>query len=169
LRRTKTDVANKICLSFYVTDRHLNLEDIAIDGEDIYLMYWIDQLIPIYDPEDIRAHILRENRWVKPYLPHAFQSYRMLPDYRVDRGKGQSAFRRAFEKMWGGAYGDMLEHRAKRIQEKKMSRNYESIKNEPDTRVVIDDTMLKFHENDRRALFREEWKKRYAPHIESLT
>jgi len=159
MRRHKEHVANKICLSFYATDAHLNLSDVTIDEPDIYMAYWIAQLIPIYDPKNIRAKILKENSWVKTYIPQGMGAYRMHPAFRVeDRGVGKK-IRYMFETMWKSGYGDLIEKQAKQVQEKKMSINYASVKDEQDTRVVIDDTMLKFHENDRRAQYRDEWRK----------
>jgi len=168
MRRHKEHVANKICLSFYVTDAHLNLSDVTIDEPDIYMMYWIAQLIPIYDPKNIRTQILKENAWVKKYLPQALSSYRMHPMFRVENGGIGKRVKKMFETMWGSGYGDMIESQARHAQQKKMAMNFSSVKDEKDTRVVVDDTMLKFHENDRRAHYREEWRKRLHSNSESL-
>lgn len=166
MRRHKEHVANKICLSFYVTDAHLNLSDVTIDEPDIYMAYWIAQLIPIYDPKNIRAEMLKENKWVKQYLPQALGAYRMHPMFRVEDKGFSKKIKRMFETMWGSVYGDMIEKQAKQAQEKKMAMNFSSVKDEKDTRVVIDDTMLKFHENDRRAYYREEWRKRLQKYLQ---
>jgi hypothetical protein len=162
LRRTKTNVANKICLSFYVTDAHLDLSDIAIDTPDIYLMYWIEQLVLVYDPDNLKEELSKKNQWVKKYLPHGFQSYHISDRYRVQNTPVQRFFRHIAERAWHGSYGDILERYAKQIQEKKMSANVGSVQGLPDTRVVVDDTMLKFHENDRRLHFRDEWRSRLS-------
>lgn len=162
LRRTKTNVANKICLSFYITDAHLDLSDIAIDEPDIYLMYWLDQLVPVFDPDGLREELLAANQWAGTHLPHGFRPYNISGRYRVDTTPASRLFRRMFERLWRDAYGDMLERRAKEFQKKKMAMNVESIQGLPDTRVVVDDTMLKFHEHDRRAYFRDAWHKRLA-------
>lgn len=168
LRRTRTRVANKICLSFYVTDAHLDVSDIAIDEPDIYLMYWIDQLVPIYDPDNVRERMTQKNSWVKRALPHAFQPYRMSERFRVDRTPIQQWFRRIVERLWRDSYGGMLERQAKHIQKKKMATNRESVQGLPDTRVVINDTMLKFHENDRRQYYRDAWRERVSAHDANL-
>jgi len=160
MRRNKKHVANKICLSFYVTDEHLNVSDVAIDAKDIYLAYWIDQLIPVYDPENLRADIMKANSWAHIFLPNAFKPFVLHPRWRVADSSIGRKVKRMFEILWAGGYGTLIEKQAKAAQERKMAMNFSSIKNEPDSRVVIDDTMLKFHENDRRAKFREEWMER---------
>ncbi|MFH1286512.1 MAG: hypothetical protein ABII02_02045 [Candidatus Magasanikbacteria bacterium] len=162
LRRSKKNIADKICLSFYVTDDHLNLSDVKLPHDDIYLMYWIDQLIPVYDPEHVRQQMMQENRWVKKYLPNALLEYNIIPRYRVLDLRLPRKFRRVFETMWKGSYGDILEGQAKGFQKKKMSFNKKSLQHASDSRVVVSDTMLKFHENDRRGYFRDEWRKRVA-------
>lgn len=161
-RRNKTHVANKICLSFFVTDAHLDLSDVTLGEPDIYLMYWIDQLIPVFDPTHVRAEILKQNAWATQYLPNAFRPYILHPRWRVEESAVSKKVKRMFEAFWGGGYGDLIEKQAKGVQEKKMAMNFGSIKDEPDSRVVIDDTMLKFHENDRRAQYREEWRARVS-------
>lgn len=166
MRRNKKHVANKICLSFYVTDEHLDLSDVTIDAPDIYMAYWIDQLIPVYDPENVREKILKQNAWAKELLPNALQSFVPHPRWRVEDGGVSKRAKRLFETLWGTSYGDLLETQAKGAQEKKMAMNVSSLKDEPDSRVVIDDTMLKFHENDRRATFREEWRGRVAKFVQ---
>ena len=43
-----------------------------------------------------------------------------------------------------------------------MRRNLNSVQNEPDSRVVINDKMLKFHENDRRIEYKRLWESKMA-------
>jgi hypothetical protein len=62
--------------------------------------------------------------------------------------------------MWEGKYGDLIEGQAKGIQQAKMKFNFGSVQNAGDTRVVINDKMLKFHEKDRRVEYRDEWIKK---------
>lgn len=52
LRTSGKRTKDKICLSFYVAEDSLNLESITIVQSDIYMMYWISQLMPMYDPEN---------------------------------------------------------------------------------------------------------------------
>lgn len=158
LRRTRKRIKDRVCLSFYITDDNLNLSKIALDN-DIYLMYWLALLIPIYDPDNLHSSIQRANQWVKKYLSNALVSYKLSERLRVDNNKMSVFVKNLLEKMWDGRYGDLMEKQAKEMQRARMKMNYGSVQNEPDTRVVVSDQMLKFHENDRRAEYREAWLK----------
>jgi len=46
----------------------------------------------------------------------------------------------------------------KKVQIEKMSKNNKSLAKENDTRVIISDNMLKFHENDRRDFYQNKFK-----------
>ncbi|MFA4831259.1 MAG: hypothetical protein WC862_02220 [Patescibacteria group bacterium] len=157
LRRNKKKSKDRICLSFYAADNYLDLSTVSIDKPDIYLMYWISQLVPVYDPDNLHNDISKKNQWIKEYLSNALQPYDLLSKWRVDDSRLSGAVKRMFEKMWAGASGNFLESQAKGVQRAKMKMNFGSVKDEPDTRVVISDSMLKFHENDRRKEYKERW------------
>ncbi len=179
LRRTKRKVKDKICLSFYVADDNLNLQGIslpdlsgvasakidlsgvALAKPDIYLMYWLAQLIPVYDPDNLLSSLQKANTWVKKYLPNAFSGYDLLSRWQVENNKFWQSLKFFFEKTWQNSYGDLLEKQAKEMQLNKMKMNYTSVQNEPDTRVIVNDKMLKFHEKDKRAEYRERWVQKF--------
>ncbi len=155
MRRTKTRVANQICLSFFVTDDALNLSSLTLGVPDVYLMYWLDTLIPVYDPDHLHRVLMSENTFAKAYIPHGFGRPRQEKEVEVGRvGKRLKWF---FERAWAGAYGALLEAQAKTIQMSKMKMNKKSVQDAHDTRVVETDQVLKFHEHDRRAEYRESW------------
>ncbi len=156
LRRTKTKIKNKICLSFYVTDDNLNLEKIAIK-DDVYLIYWLNNLIPIYDPDKLHESVMRANQWVKKYLPNGLQGFEVSEKLKEKNKKISEFMKIFFEKMWSSSYGDLIEKQAKGIQQAKMKMNLRSTQNVGGTQVVITDSMMKFHENDRREEYRDEW------------
>lgn len=159
LRRTKHKIKNRICLSFYLSDYNLNLEKIAIK-DDVYLVYWLAQLVPFYDPDNFYEILIGANKWVEKYLANGIQSYDMSLKYKVESRKCERFTKNFLEKMWGGGYGDLIEGQARGIQQAKMKMNFGSVQNAGDTRVVINDKMLKFHEKDRRVEYREEWIKK---------
>lgn len=165
LRRTKNKIKNKICLSFYVTDDNLNLESVALKSDssakasavDIYLIYWLNNLIPIYDPNNLHERIMKANQWVKKYLPNGLQSYAVDGAWGIKLETISKFAKKFFEKVWNSNYGEMLENQAKSFQKAKMKSNYSSVQNEPDTRVIVSDSMLKFHEKDRREEYKKLW------------
>ena len=156
LRRTKRKIKNRICLSFYVTDDNLNLEKIAIE-DDIYLKYWLAQLIPVYDPDNLLAEIQRANVWASKSLPNAFVQFTPISRWQVKDGRLSVKIKRVLEKIWSGNYGNLMEAQARGMQKARMVLNYMSVQNAPDTRVVVNDKMLKFHESDRREEYRKKW------------
>jgi hypothetical protein len=165
LRRNKRCITDRVCLCFHVTDDALDLERIKLSDPDIYLCYWIDQLVPLYDPDNLGQIIQKENAWVKEYLPNAFQAYSLLHRWRVDDTRVANVFKSFFERVWAGQYGNFLEAQAKGAQEAKMKTNFMSIQNEKNSKVIINDKMMKFHENDRR----EEYKWLWEQKCEELT
>ncbi len=162
LRRNKTCVADHICLSFFVTDDAINLHTIKIDGADVYLRYWLMQLIPLYDPYNVHAELLQANRWASSTLPHAAVAWKTADVWSEGNGSFSHRVKRFFEIAWKGAYGTLIESQAKGIQIKKMNMNVGSKQDDTSTDVIITDSMLKFHENDRREQFQNKWKEACA-------
>ncbi|MFH1291744.1 MAG: hypothetical protein ABIH87_00915 [bacterium] len=160
LRRTGKKTTNRICLSFYATDQALNFYKLKIAEPDIGLMYWIMQFVSIYDPNGIQEKILEQNQWIRTYLPNAFLSSTMGHRFMVKDNIFTKALKFFWEKSWQGMYGDTVEKQCKAMQKNKMSKNIHSVQDEPDTRVVISDEILKFHEKDRRIQYKEEWERR---------
>lgn len=159
LRRTKRRIKNKICLSFYVADDNLNLSGIAFE-KDVYLMYWIAQLIPVYDPDNLLNSLQKANIWVKKYLPNALGSYDLIPRWKIKNNRFWQGIKSFFESVWKSSYGDLIEKQAKSMQLNRMKLNYMSVQDENDTRVIVSDKMLKFHEGDRRAEYKKAWEKK---------
>lgn len=157
LRTAKDHMNNRICLSFYMSDNRLNMKDLRLDDEDIYLVYWLGFLIPVYDPDDLLTSIQRANEWVQDYAPHVFEPYIVIDEWRVSAHHKKHSIKQFFEKIWSTPIGDMLEQTAKQIQMPKIERHYGTVSHADDTRVIIEDDILKFHENDRRKEYRERW------------
>jgi hypothetical protein len=152
LRRHGRKITNRLCLSFYVSEDDLNFSKIKIVDDDVYLIYWIANLFPLYD-RGVYDYFLLENQWVDNYLPNHLS-------------KNGSSWRKIEDNLWSqmcyktsetilkGFFGNQLENLLKKIQFLKMSKNNKSLAKENDSRVIINNTMLKFHENDRRLFYR---------------
>ncbi len=160
LRRTKKKISNRICLSFYLADRALNLSKFRISSDDIYLAYWIRTLIPVYDPDHLSDSILRANReLLSPFLSHARHSEPTLHYMgTIQKYKRNSVW--IVESLLSGRLGDYFERFTRSIQRKKIMHNTRSLVHAKDTRVVVNDSVLKFHENDRRIRYRDAWYER---------
>ncbi|MBI2634689.1 hypothetical protein HYW82_03420 [Candidatus Peregrinibacteria bacterium] len=66
VRRHGEKIAGRFCLSFFVDDSALDLSTIAIE-KDIYLAYWVKNLVPIID-DGVYGEFLRKNEWVDGYF-----------------------------------------------------------------------------------------------------
>ncbi len=156
LRRHGRTIANRICLSFYVTDEHLDFSDIALTPEDPYLVYWIATLYPVYD-DGVYKEFLAKNTWWQTLLPGA-QSIQPTIHRRVMSSAWTNRFM-----TWGRYFlGGRAEHWAKLIQYGKIQRNTHSALHQHTTSVIVNDSMLKFHETDRRAHYATLWRERCA-------
>jgi len=158
LRTYGEKIKNRICLSFFVSDDNLNLESIALE-RDVYLMYWLAQLVSVYDPSGLHKSMLGANKWVGKFLQNFSCIMYHISCNNCDRVIGR-VVKRIFEKMWGGGYGDLIETQAKGIQLSKLKKRFSEIGTEQNKNVIISDSMLKLHENDRREEYRERWKER---------
>ena len=190
LRRARKRIKNKICLSFYVTVENLDLAKWRVAEDDIHFAYWLNQMLPIFDPDNYYARFLQANHWTKIYLPNINLSSRAKSQCHCGLppllGEGQGVgylfegcclphtppsipplkregtigrvWKKAWEKMWEGGYGDMIDSQAKKIQLYKMRFSGKPIDRGEDKGVVISDGVLKFHEKDTRIEYREKWK-----------
>jgi hypothetical protein len=145
--------ANKICLSFYTDSDHLNLESLCLPGGDVYMAYWLCTLLALYDPSNIQTKLIAENRWLAKIVPGAWEELR---NKGANTPVAKSRWQRAWEAMWQGSYGDLLEKEVKRIQESHLSSSLKAAA-KSGSGVIISDSMLKFHEHDRRPSIQAAW------------
>lgn len=157
VRRHGQKVANRICLSFYITDDNLNLEKITLP-QDPYFYNWLIDLIPVYD-DGVYAEFWQENSWLLDEKPNAQK--KIVSTRRRIKDSSFSDFWKSINLWWFDSFiGNLLEKLTKILQKKKMSHNLNSLAQENDSRVIISDQMLKFHEGDRREEYRREMESR---------
>ncbi len=141
LRLRPGEVArDPVCLSFFVDEEHIDLAPVKISAEDPYLCMWIATLAPVLDRDDVMTKLRATNRWIRPALPRC-QGVQRASAYRVSGG------------MTVPNVG-ILEPFAERIQRSRFPRSLRENMN-TDTRIVVTNGMLKFHENDRREAIRD--------------
>ena len=162
LRPTEKRVANKICLTFYADEDSLDLSKIAITNPDIYLIYWLAQLASVNDRGGITKILKDKNLWLKQYLPNLFVDDINEIDHimQIQENRLTKIWKGFWERAWGGGYGDFLEGQFKKIKLMRMRLKIKILGKELDSRVILSDNMLKFHENDRRMEYKERWKDR---------
>ena len=71
-RPQQSDTKDAICLTFFVDETNLNLKNICLHSNDIYMPYWIGQLMPVYDPDKLYSKFLEANKWYQQYLPNNY-------------------------------------------------------------------------------------------------
>jgi len=159
LRPPKQKVEDKLCLSFYITEENLDLQTIKITAEDVYLVFWLATLWPIYDRGEYYQKLITINEsWFKKYLPN-WQMRQPNLRHRIIDNKFNLYTYKFREWLLGGWLGNIVENFAKWLQFKLMSQKKKDMAINDDTRVIITDQMLKFHENDRRLEFLEKFEK----------
>lgn len=156
---------NMICANFLVSESKLELESIAIKDhsshapKDIHLAHLLASLVPLYDPENNILHLGEKNSWVGAF----FRWPASLPCF-VGRGRAQQTL-----SCLGKCIKNFLEWICNPRFIERMAKQYQlSILPTPlregaqkqDTNVVISDTILKFHLNDRREEIWTKWNTR---------
>ncbi len=156
-------VKDKICLSFFIDSNHLNLYPCRSADEDGHFAYWLNQMIPIYNQGGLYKNFLKQNSWTKSLLPHIDLGI-LDGGAIVVNGRLGLIWKKVWEKMWQGWYGDLFEDQAKKFQLAKMKLSLINKAKDDDNDVVISDTVLKFHENDRRREYNVKWEERMNNH-----
>lgn len=149
--------AGTICLSFFIDETTLDLSSVALAGEkDIYLAYWLATLAPVYDPADTEILLLNQN---KPLFPNeTISTLRRIREAKVEGGGISTARALLWPAYWIVRFIQPL---LKHWQQQRFPVAIVEASKANDHRVVMSDTMLKFHTNDRREHYKQAWQKRY--------
>lgn len=137
IRGYKNKKYKKFCLSFYVDETATNLYDISLKPYDIYLAYWIANLIPYYWNYDI----ISQNQRVKSILP-SFEK----KEYFLETNLKKSWVKKILDKILLSKFGDILENFVKNIRKPIMIKKHK--KNWLPWWEIVSDKMLKFHWKD---------------------
>lgn len=142
LRPTAESKQDTFCMSFFVAEDRVDLSSFAIIGKDPYLRYWLMTLVPLYDAGGMLDAVFAANAALLSDLPGAVP---FAPTRGEIRGPCLATGR--FLPLLRAA-----ESFAKRFQLARLPAETRDLMNR-DSRVVVNDSMLKFHVNDRRELF----------------
>jgi len=154
-RPSEQNLKNKICLSFYLTDDNLNLENYQSECPDIHFIYWQSQFLPIYQKQNLDFY--KKNFWCKKYIPYQIQptaNARRLIRKSVKDIKGI----KDKEKKPLGNYFNQL---AKNYQLRILPNKLKTAAKEPNTNVLLEDNIIKLHSNDKRQEYNQKWRIKY--------
>ena len=154
LRPKQNNYRDKICLSFFISEDALDLRPLKLQN-DQYLLHWLADLTPIYDRDSTYQKFIIANQWLKEGLPNWFE---IQTNNRIVKAQNNIFYHDIIGLMFGG-----LEGAVKKIQMRLLPRDKKEIMN-TDGRVIVNDSVLKFHVNDRR----EEYNKIYSDKIFNL-
>jgi len=139
-RRPHTGRKNPFCLSFFASTDALQMENLCLE-RDMYMAYWIKSLVPVMDDSGSLDMLQQENRWVETILPNS--SKRETHHSHTPMRLPSPVFQPR-----------ILEPVFRAFQRSRLPRTLKDMANK-DTRVVVNNDVLKFHVNDRREHFRD--------------
>lgn len=142
---------NRLCPSFFVTSDDLNIKDITLKPLDIYLVFWIKTLKPIFGPHYFYEFDAK-NFWAFEYLPNAEPDFKnqLLPNpiFRL--------VQKILEILiW--PFSKKLNTFLKEKQIKIIEKNKKNAKNPS---IVAADDLIKIHYDDKRKYYQDEWNKK---------
>jgi hypothetical protein len=149
-RRPHTGKSDPFCLSFFATTDALQMEGLCLE-RDRYMAYWIKSLVPVMDKDGCLDKLQQENRWVETFLPNA--SVRQMHHRHVPINLPSPILQ-----------PKVLEPIFRSIQRRRLPLELRDMAN-TDTRVVVTDDVLKFHVNDRREHFRDQFEALAQRHL----
>lgn len=146
LRPRPNQTQDKICPTFWVTADNLNLQSVTLGEHDIYFQYWLATLTPLYDAGGYYAALVKQNVWLKNFLPN-WQGKLPALRRRLVLGPLALTLKSGLEKILVAAW---LEQLISQQWLKFFPAKLKEMMNQ-DTRVVINNQMMKLHTTDRRA------------------
>ncbi|HEU0050993.1 MAG TPA: hypothetical protein VFQ60_02965 [Patescibacteria group bacterium] len=143
---------NTACFSFFIDDEQLDLSGLQLAGDDVYFRHWFLSLLPLYD-DGISVSFWEANQSLLARHPMALP---WIPSH--DLCVPQAHLRIPML--------SSLERIAKRIQTRYFPESIRALMNQ-DTRVQVNDHVLKFHVNDGREAYRSRYYERCTDHAVS--
>lgn len=157
VRRHRSKVAGRFCLSFFVAEGHLIADSIAKKPYDIYLAYWLQTLQPIAGDKKVYEKLLEQN---SPWLKQFFAG---RPHYNMHHFKETPRFlgriQAVLEKILSSRWGERCEQKLAAWQMTRARKKQKNL-NVEETDIVVTPTLLKFHNIDRRNEIFKAWVKK---------
>lgn len=146
VRRYKNKIAGRFCLSFYVAEDGMDLEEMVKENE-VYLYYWMKSLEFVYRrDENIYRRFYKRNEWFRQQVPYGMGN--MLASERTWFARSVCSL---LEFVLSGWFGNVLESRFEKRHLERFEEQKQRLGEEAD--VVVNRKMLKFHNVDKRDEF----------------
>jgi len=150
------DHKDTFCLSFFIDEENLDIQNIKLKN-DIYYTYWLQQLLPIYDPDNLYTKFVKVNKQSLEFLPN---SYNNIFSKEIKNTQVTDFISKIVEFFTSPPLlNQWTDDFYRQMQSRIIDKNLKSIIN-IDSRVVVNEQMLKFHANDRREEYYKAWKER---------
>jgi len=149
VRRHGDKVAGRFCLSFFISDDQMDLSSLMKDQNDIYFLYWLRTLKPVYGEETF-AKFLQANNWTEKYFANPHMSREFWKSGRLF-----TIIARIKEFFLWGFIGNFYENFLAKKHLKRHAQKAAELGEE--SSVVVNRHILKYHNVDRRAEYREKF------------
>jgi len=150
LRPTEKTKKDKICLSIFLDQKDLNLKKVC-STKDTHFLYWINQIVPVFDPSDVYKKFVNENNWIKEDLSNVFEyktGHKRLVENNINR--------KVIRKFSNILSINFLEKVFKKLEMKIFPASIKNkIQKSNSEDVFVDDLMIKLHDNDNRRIYND--------------
>lgn len=153
LKRNGSNFVKRFCLSFYIDEGALNIENIK-EEEDVYLYYWLSHCVRLYQEKE-NNNFYEKNDWVSQYLPNFTKAQQI--DIWNKLFLWKNYFKRIFEFLLNNKIGDLFQNIIKYIRLPIVLYKKKKLWKKGDN-IIISDMMLKFY-NDKRSIYNLLFKK----------
>lgn len=147
--------SDRVCLSFFVDEKNLDLSSLRAVDEDIHFACWLHQTIPVFDPYFLWRNFINKNQWTVRYMPYRNNDSKIEP--MIVWGKFAKWWRGIWEKFWQGWYGDLLEQQAEGLGRQKLKLSIKEKALLGDNGIVLNRGVVKLHEDDARIKIKNQW------------
>lgn len=144
-RGLRSHKRKKFCLSFYVTEESQNLYPIMLPQNDIYFIYWMAHLVPLYQEEFY--NIYKDNRRLTSVLPY-FPGKSTI-NIGIPTTYGRSWWKKTTEFRLGWPRWKLIELCLKMLRLPIVIYKKNKLKSKGRW-IIINKHMLKFHEDSRK-------------------
>ncbi|MCX6734062.1 MAG: hypothetical protein NTX63_04630 [Candidatus Peregrinibacteria bacterium] len=144
VRRHGEKIEGRLCLSFFVDEDHTDMSELLLKPYDVYFAYWLLLLKPVGKSPSL----LSSNAWMRNYF-----SEKVLA--RDESVRDVASSRSFLMKFWNKVELLLLNWQLRRACAKFMAMGRPQ-------GVVLEKHCLKFHDQDMRERYRDEWGERVS-------